>query len=44
MGDAARRFAISRDWPSSFAPLFNTYRELLVGRTHAPSLALEPVL
>jgi glycosyltransferase involved in cell wall biosynthesis len=38
MGGAARAFAQTRDWPSSFAPLFATYRALTTPEAAAPAM------
>lgn len=45
MGAAARTFALTCDWPTSFAPLFETYRALTPDVAPDPSpLALRRVL
>jgi glycosyltransferase involved in cell wall biosynthesis len=42
LASGARRFALTRDWPTALEPLFTTYRELFV-RHHATP-ALTPVI
>jgi glycosyltransferase involved in cell wall biosynthesis len=43
MGNAARRYALTRDWPTALAPLFSAYRQLAVraeGHLIQPSMAI----
>jgi hypothetical protein len=40
MSNDARTYALTRDWPTSFAPLFSVYRELLAVRARSAPMAL----
>jgi glycosyltransferase involved in cell wall biosynthesis len=42
MASAARTYALTRDWPGAFAPLFATYRRLVDARQAADAMTLAP--
>jgi glycosyltransferase involved in cell wall biosynthesis len=38
MREAARRYALDRQWPAALEPVFRAYREVATGTAEAPSM------
>jgi glycosyltransferase involved in cell wall biosynthesis len=43
MREAARLYALDRQWPAALEPIFRAYREAVAGTSEAPSIIGRPV-